>query len=318
MNYSSISPVNKSLLDDKQLASFNDENVAIVKYLPQDFKVFEITDRALLKSIKKQKSGAYSIFMLEKTNISQFSAVKIIAKQFGIQEKNISFAGTKDKRAVTRQLISVKQLKRTPQTLTLEKENWSIYLTKLGYLYKPLSLGDLKGNKFSIIVRGRSLSLKPFFNKIPNYFHDQRFGVFGNNSLVGRLLVKGKFEKALTLIKKSGVESIPLPSGRSEAIKSLRSINKKLLRLYISAFQSKIFNDAVAKWVKDNYNYYEVDYGLGKLAFIKDLDFTGRQPILKLRNRKVILPGFGFEPRGSIGKYIEREMRRADVSHRDL
>src|SRR3989338_6162306 len=73
-----------------------------IKQIPEDFIVKEIND------IKFDDNGIYSYFLLKKRNYNTLRAIKIISEKLKIPEKNIGFAGSKDKNAVTEQIISIK------------------------------------------------------------------------------------------------------------------------------------------------------------------------------------------------------------------
>jgi len=108
-----------------------------------------------------------------------------------------------------------------------------ISLEFLGYGAEKITLGDLEGNSFEIVVRGvKDVKGK---DKVVNYFGEQRFG--GNNIDVGRALVKKDFAKACKLL---GWEV-----SRNDYIGALKKTPIRLLRLYINAFQSWLWNETV-------------------------------------------------------------------------
>ena len=73
----------------------------VLKKTPEDFRVNELYGDI------KMSGGPYLICELEKTNWDLQRAVKEISKVLGISHRRIGWAGTKDKRAVTKQLISI-------------------------------------------------------------------------------------------------------------------------------------------------------------------------------------------------------------------
>ena len=116
----------------------------ILKQIPEDFVVTEISN------VKILGQGKYLYLNLKKTNRNTLDCVKEIAKQLNLKEKDVGFAGSKDKNAVTTQLVSV---------LGVSKEKISkikidnCELSILGSGNKPISLGDLEGNSFEITIR---------------------------------------------------------------------------------------------------------------------------------------------------------------------
>lgn len=156
-----------------------------LKVKPEDFVVEEVID------VTHEKDDAL-VFTLEKTNWDTIRAIKVIARQLRVSEKRFGYAGLKDRRAVTRQKVSVSGV---------EKENIErmriprirVYGIEKG---DRIRLGDHRGNAFDILVRDAQLQgegVKTF----PNFFGVQRFGeVRPITHEVGRALVKGVTEEA--------------------------------------------------------------------------------------------------------------------------
>ena len=167
----------------------------------EDFKVEEIPK-------KLEKGDEYTIFWMEKFNWDTHRAVGEIAKRLHIGTKRLGIAGTKDKRAVTKQRISAWKIE-PEQLKNIKIRDIKIYnFSKAG---KRLNLGDLEGNKFEIIVRDVSLDkdeiekrleniFKELKDGIPNIFGPQRFGeVRILTHLIGKEMLKGNFEQAVKL-----------------------------------------------------------------------------------------------------------------------
>src|SRR3989344_4836245 len=72
-----------------------------LKQIPEDFVVIEIS------SVQTEKQGKYFYFWLKKKGLNTLDVVKELARQLRIKEKDIGFAGSKDKHAVTEQMISI-------------------------------------------------------------------------------------------------------------------------------------------------------------------------------------------------------------------
>jgi len=80
----------------------------IIKEQPEDFFVEEICD---INEIKKKDEGKDAhYFYLTKRDYTQMKALEQIARVFRVSRKQIHFAGTKDRRAVTKQLISIQHI----------------------------------------------------------------------------------------------------------------------------------------------------------------------------------------------------------------
>ena len=131
---------------------------------------------------KKETSGPYLICRLTKKNWELQHAVKEIAKRLGISHRRIGWAGTKDRNAVTTQWISLFNV--TPEQLAAVHLK-DITLEPLTRSNEGLSLGDLRGNRFDIVIRdpdpadlaARVQSIaESVAAGVPNYFGLQRFG----------------------------------------------------------------------------------------------------------------------------------------------
>lgn len=105
-----------------------------------------------------------------------------LSDAMGISRERVSWAGTKDKRAVTTQQFSV--MKGDPEELP---EIRGVEIEVVGRVGRSLQFGDLVGNAFEIRVRGGDFEdvepiteqLREFGGRsvgVPNYFGQQRFG----------------------------------------------------------------------------------------------------------------------------------------------
>lgn len=261
-----------------------------IKTVPEDFYVREIID---LKISKISESGPFSYYILKKTNCSTIDAINLVSKKFNIQRKNINFAGTKDKKAITEQVISIKQGPKHDFDLGKVK------LQFMGYGEEQLNLGDNSGNYFEIIVKD--------FDKRPvergwfiNYFDDQRFSE--NNSEIGKAIIKKEFEIAVNLVLKNSGSDYELSlaqylqNNKNDFVGALRTIDRKILRMFIHSYQSYLWNETVSNL----FDGQKISYSLGRLNV----------PPEKPDQKKVELSGFGSE---------ETEMMKQEgVSSRDF
>ncbi len=232
----------------------------MIKEKPEDFVVEEVP-------LEFSRDGTYFIYELVKTNLSLHHCLDIISKLTRIPSKNIGYAGIKDKKAVTTQYLSFSKKIRE-----LKERNFSlIFKTKNE---DRLNIGDLKGNKFKILLRN-------YFGKvnkqslIPNYFDEQRFSE--HNYEVGLAILKRDFKKACSLIN--------LKPENNDFVGALRTLPDRILRLYIHSVQSKIFNDLLADNLKTS-KYKTVKYSLGEFVFPENL---------KIENFQIPLPGFDYD-----------------------
>ena len=161
----------------------------IYKHIPQDFEVNELYD---LDSITKEDEGhgkIYYYFILEKTNYTQIKSLEKVANIFKVRRDDIHFAGTKDRAGITRQLISVKGIKKhtfeNNITFFNNRLGPDLKLDFIGRYHSRVSLGDNLGNNFVITLRdlsreevdlARSAVKKIARLGVLNYFDEQRFG----------------------------------------------------------------------------------------------------------------------------------------------
>ncbi|MBT4447063.1 tRNA pseudouridine(13) synthase TruD [archaeon] len=243
-----------------------------LKQIPSDFIVDEIADFEV-ESLN-QKSGKYIYLKLNKENWNTISVVREMAKLLGIDAKDINFAGTKDKNAITSQFVSIKTSGRNlldKLPLNLPK---GISLRFVGFADSPLSLGKLLGNKFGITVRGldanESFIDRKFF---VNYFDEQRFST--SNVAIGRAIIKKDFKKAAELINDFKVQG-QLKDSPNQPLKALLKLPRKLLMLYIHAYQSYLWNETVSEYLSIKYgeNLPIINYSQGKLIICSDSQLT--------------------------------------------
>ena len=174
-----------------------------IKRAPQDFIVEEITpDGKVLQTGKKhvfdlKSQGDQLVCVLEKTNWDAHLAMKKIAERLHVSPTRFGFTGTKDKRAVTTQRISIWQVKPNVAELKIK----DITLKPLYYSNQRVELGDLQGNRFTIRVFSRKKPGKqPKKLLVPNRFGEQRFGTTRPiTHLVGKAIVQDDFEQAVKI-----------------------------------------------------------------------------------------------------------------------
>ncbi len=274
----------------------------ILKQLPEDFIVKEISN---VKVSEDKSSGKYIYFQLKKKNRNTLDVVKEIAKQLGLKEKQVGFAGSKDKNAVTEQVCSVLRISKE-KLLKLKLDN--IKIKFLGYGNKPISLGDLTGNNFEIIVRHLDRFAIDKTKYFPNYFDEQRFSL--HNVDIGRHLLKKEFKEAVKLIDDTRCEE-HLRKHQNDFVGAMKKLPLRLLRMYLNAYQSYLWNETVAEYLRRNGEVLkEVAYSLGKLVFIKDTEtFLGLE---------VPLIGFASEDLvNNSTKYLTKNEQRKDKEIKD-
>ncbi|KAJ8047590.1 Pseudouridylate synthase 7-like [Holothuria leucospilota] len=180
----------------------------------------ELMDSKYVKIVKKSGGGKsrtsrwpkgrpkYCRFVLSKENIDSNEVLALMAKHLHIKPHGFQYAGTKDKRAVTVQEMTIHKLE-AEKLAKLNKKLRGVRVGNFRYVEKPLTLGELAGNHFEIILREVSgdqatmekalKSLKE--NGFINYFGMQRFGNSTTAThLIGRAVLKNQWEEAVDLI----------------------------------------------------------------------------------------------------------------------
>ncbi|MGQ9759815.1 MAG: tRNA pseudouridine(13) synthase TruD [Candidatus Methanomethylicaceae archaeon] len=275
-----------------------------IRQIPHDFLVEEITPEGLvvndlLESLNRG-GGPYTLAVLKKVSRDLLSTVLLLQKRLGAK---ISFAGIKDRRAVTYQLISI--TRPIPQTIKLNNlEVWAVGTSRWGM--RP---GELRGNRFTITIRDLGMGEVPpnilsYISWLPGYFGHQRFGTTRPNThKIGRLIVKGDFDGAIreflaepyegepyriysvrkslseTWNLESALTSFPdgliyekkllqiLISGEKDPVRALNTLPRRLLRLFVDAYQSYLFNLALSeRWA--SHGLFSIDVG----DFVAPLD----------------------------------------------
>jgi len=194
----------------------------------EDFYVEEITNR------EEGAEGKYLILELTKRDWDMHHLIRELSRALGVSQKRFGFAGTKDKRALTKQKMSIWDVDED----ALKRINLpGVELKVIGRSNKKVVLGDLWGNAFRIVISDIELPLdivkervKSITDEIaqiggvPNFFGVQRFGVQRPvTHLVGEAIVRGDFERAtLTyLAETSPNEPEEVQSARSALAKDL-------------------------------------------------------------------------------------------------
>ena len=171
---------------------------------PEDFRVIEIP-----KDISADEEGNYIILKVTSKNWETNILVRELARRLGISRKRISFAGTKDRRAVTTQLFSIYY----PDKELPEIKIKDIEIEFVCRSNRRIEIGDLIGNEFQIVIRDVEVGKEEAKKRIdeinkelkeiggfPNFYGFQRFGSLRPvTHIVGKEIVKGDFDKAVDL-----------------------------------------------------------------------------------------------------------------------
>ncbi|MFY9463055.1 MAG: tRNA pseudouridine(13) synthase TruD, partial [Candidatus Sungiibacteriota bacterium] len=161
-----------------------------VKLFPEDFIVEEVSQDGVLHTIDTApffsdspvENGKTVWCDLVKMGIDTLEVVEELSRQLGIEKKYIGVAGIKDRRAITSQLVSIRGVR---QDIVAAVSAQNFFLKNITTGKGALSVGALRGNRFTIVVRTKDPPEPHFFEtKIHdlqeqgfwNFFYTQRFG----------------------------------------------------------------------------------------------------------------------------------------------
>ena len=253
-------------------------------HTPLSFDFKQTVERFFVEEIPLypfSKSGNYLILKIKKTDMSTWKLITVLAKATGLAERDIGYAGLKDKNATTIQYISIP--KQAEKALNKNLTTQRVEILERTYSKTAIKIGHLKGNSFCIVLHNINTNDAKFFNTtakkmqkegIPNYFGYQRFGEDSRSYLQGKEIAH---------------------SG-----KKLKGSKEKLL---VSAYQSYLYN----KWLQQRVKLSSiiasnnVESAAKKLQYpLKLVKVLGKQPqFFKLFLGDVIMP----YPYGKI-KYV--------------
>lgn len=241
---------------------------------PANFIVNEIQNNGLLISKDtdltqfKAKRGLFSYHVLCKRGIDTPYAINLISKALKISSKWIRYAGLKDAKAETCQLISIW----SPNGITYPNIKLQDISLSKGVIGKySLNLGDLNGNRFLIRLTSendnfnQNENLKNLLETIkhkgfPNFFGVQRFGSLRPIShLIGKALIQKDWRKAAlgylgitSHLEQPFIRDLRLEVNETEDYKSfLKKIPKKF------QYEAKI-----AKELSRSQNYQKAIFAL--------------------------------------------------------
>ncbi len=132
-------------------------------------------------------TGEHTYCWIEKRDLTTHEAVRRLARALGVPDRDVGYAGLKDRHATTRQYLSVPGT--TPEA-ALEAKVEGVQVLEAARHGNKLRMGHLKGNRFEVVVSdlapgelerlGEALEALGR-DGVPNRFGEQRFGAAGDN-----------------------------------------------------------------------------------------------------------------------------------------
>ena len=168
---------------------------------PEDFEVTEVP------LYQPSGAGPHTYLWVEKQNLTTFDAVRALARHFERDPRDLGSAGMKDRRAVTRQWISMPDVDPArAQGLALEPPGGQLRVLDARRHGNKLKTGHLTGNRFRITLdvhgdlaaagaRALAILEQLAATGAPNYYGEQRFGARGDNAARGRDALAGRGPK---------------------------------------------------------------------------------------------------------------------------
>lgn len=199
-----------------------------VRVSEQDFRVEE------LPLYQPSGEGGHLYLLVEKVGRTTPEVARELGEALSLRERDVGYAGLKDKRAVTVQRFSVPSPPRSPdfarRGAALAGCGWRVLSAELhGNKLRP---GHLRGNRFRVVVRGLMAGALERAERIcaelrsrgaPNLYGPQRFGQRGDNAALGAAILR-----------------------RDAAPR-----DRFLRRLALSALQAELFNRCLSNRLRD-------------------------------------------------------------------
>ena len=173
--------------------------------------------------------GEFVAVKVRKTDCNTLFVGEQLAKFAGISARNMSYAGLKDRKAVTEQWFSLQMPGQpTPDFSQFSLEG--VEILDVTRHQRKIRIGSLQGNHFEILLRNAEetdeLKVRLDFlakNGFPNYFTEQRFGRDGNNLTQALRWANGEIK-----VKDRNKRSFYLSAARSEMFNLILSKRMEL------------------------------------------------------------------------------------------
>ena len=251
-----------------------------IKQRIEDFRVDE------MPLYQPSGEGPHVYFRVRKVGIPTPAVVERIAARMHVRRTDVGFAGLKDARAVTTQWMSLEHADADKLAayrdgqITVEQVTRHTNKLRVGHLagnrfairIRHVGPDDLPAARAVLDVLAR--------RGAANYFGAQRFGLRGDTGTLGEALVRGELDEFLAIFLGRPAETDPHDiraareafdagdldaararwprhysnerralaaySKRRRAGPAVAAVDKRMKRLYVSAFQSEMFNDVLA------------------------------------------------------------------------
>jgi len=256
-----------------------------LKQQPDDFQVEELTD------VAPAGAGPFAFYRLDKRGWTTHDALAAVRRRWKLEVRRVSYGGLKDRHAHTVQYLTIfrgPQRRLTHQGFSVEylgqvAHPYGSHDIRANHF--RVTIRSL--NKVEIAPTLQALA-EVCQEGVPNYFDDQRFGsVLGHGEFVARAMVLGRYEEALRQALTAPYEHDPaarkkekallrgqwgawpvlkdqLPRGHARSLVdylvhhpddfrgALARLRPELRGLYLSAYQSYLWNRMLARWLRSH------------------------------------------------------------------
>jgi tRNA pseudouridine13 synthase len=231
--------------------------------------------------------GTHVYFRVTKSGVASPEAAGRIARYLGIPPHEIGLAGLKDARAITTQMMSLEHVDPARLSAFRDEqvhiEVVALHTNKLrpGHLKGNRFDILIRGVGAAQLPAARAVLDVLIARGVPNYFGEQRFGSRNDTAILGEAMVRNELEEFIAIfLGRPRADDPPDCKAARDAFdagqfqralkrwpwqyqnerkalsaykKKLRpgaamvAIDKRMKRLYVSAFQSLIFNEMVTE-----------------------------------------------------------------------
>ena len=292
-----------------------------LKCQPDDFVVTEIISR-------KADSGPFGLYRLAKQGLGTPEALSIICRDWNLSQKQIAHAGLKDRHAVTSQYITIKNGPRSNLTgYNFDLEY--IGQTARPLTAQDISGNHFKivVRKLNQAVADEIVTRATTFQQsgVANYFDSQRFGSLGpSKEFIAAAWCRKDYERALWLALAEHNQHDNADERRQKEIlrdnwgqwlqckqlldrshrrsivtflvdhpekfkKAFGLVNQDLRRIYLSAFQSAVWNRMLAKVIEEFAHSPTAELHIGDATVPVPLSLTEQQ-VTQIKSIRLPLP----------------------------
>lgn len=320
--------------------------MAKVKVRPEDFVVEEIID------IPLAEKGPYTILKLEKKYWNTLDVIDFVAREMNVSKNLFARAGLKDRYSKSTQYISFKGdfrhiIKESNFTLrAVGRSKIAVRPNMLRGNSFCITLRSLTGGEAELLQQNTPEVREHGF---PNYFDEQRFGSARHGQgFIAKKMISEHYQGALKLLmcypykednaqekrfKRycfshwrdwQGCLKMAPPFYRpllrhlcaqpKDYKGALKEIDREFLNLYLLAYQSYIFNETLARFVKQHTaDHMNLKYSMGEFIFFRKLheQLPAEGVQIPMINEKAQL-------KGSVGKNMEKVLSREGIALKQM